>query len=202
MARRGKTGLSAEDQALWEKVAQSVKPLDRPLPAPPAPLPAPQIIPRPSAAAPVRERVAAFRIGEKAPQKPHPPQPERDLSARLASAPVRMDHATYRKLMRGKLKPDGRIDLHGMTLAEAHPALIRFIFSAYERGHRLVLVITGKGKDRDSSDPIPIRRGVLRHQVPGWLHAPPLGALVMDIRESHQRHGGGGAYYVYLKRPR
>lgn len=202
MARRGKSGLSAEDQALWEKVAQSVKPLDRPLPAPQAPVLTPQPILRTPQPVPARERIAGFRIGEKAGHKPHPPQPERDLSARLAHAPVRMDHATYRKLMRGKLKPEGRIDLHGMTLADAHPALIRFIYSAHERGHRLVLVITGKGKDNDSGDPIPIRRGVLRHQVPGWLHAPPLGALVMDIRESHQRHGGGGAYYVYLRRPR
>ncbi|MFW5655927.1 MAG: Smr/MutS family protein, partial [Roseicyclus sp.] len=49
---------------------------------------------------------------------------------------------------------------------------------------------------------IPIRRGVLKQQVPGWLTAPPLGALVLEVREAHQRHGGGGAYYVYLKRRR
>jgi DNA-nicking Smr family endonuclease len=144
--------------------------------------------------------LSAFRIGEKAAAKPHPPQPQRDLSARLAHAPVRMDHGTYQKLLRGKLKPEARIDLHGMTLAEAHPELIRFVLSAHEAGKRLVLVITGKGRDRDTPDPIPVRRGVLRHQVPAWLHAPPLGALVLDIREAHQRHGGGGAFYVYLKR--
>ena len=202
MSRRGKRGLSAEDRALWDKVAQSVKPLDRPMPGPRPTPPEPQpalYLPTPPLA---RDRLPAFRLGEKAGHKPHPPQPEHDLSARIAHAPVRMDHGAYRKLMRGKMKPDARIDLHGMTVAQAHPALIRFIFSAHENGHRLVLVITGKGKDNDSDDPIPIRRGVLRHQVPGWLHAPPLGALVMDIREAHQRHGGGGAYYVYLRRPR
>lgn len=202
MTRRGKTGLSAEDRALWEKVTKSINPLDRPLPGPRAPVPeGPVVRPTPLAQMP-RDRLPAFRVGEKAGHKPHPPQPERDLATRLAHAPVRMDHGAYRKLMRGKLKPDARIDLHGMTTAQAHPALIQFMFTAYEKGHRLVLVITGKGKDRDSGDPIPVRRGILRHQVPGWLHAPPLGALVLDIREAHQRHGGGGAYYVYLKRPR
>ena len=202
MARRGKSGLSAEDRALWDKVAQTVNPLDRPMPGPrpTPPDPPPAALP-PIQTAP-RDRLPAFRLGEKASHKPHPPQPERDLSARLAHAPVRMDHGAYRKLLRGKLKPDARIDLHGMTVAQAHPALIRFVFSAHENGHRLILVITGKGKDHASDDPIPIRRGALRHQVPGWLHAPPLGALVLDIREAHQRHGGGGAYYVYLKRPR
>jgi hypothetical protein len=69
---------------------------------------------------------------------------------------------------------------------------------------RLLLVITGKGRggDREDYGPIPIRRGVLKQQVPGWLTAPPLGPLVLEIREAHQRHGGGGAYYVYLRRPR
>ena len=198
MARRGKRGLSAEERHLWEKVAKSATPLDPParnlsLPEIEGPKPAPAI---------PRERISAFRIGEKAHHKPHPPQPGTDLSTRLAQAPVRMDHGAYRKLVRGKLKPDARIDLHGMTIAQAHPALIRFVFSAYDRGDRLVLVITGKGKERDSDTPIPIKVGILRHQVPAWLHTPPLGALVLDIREAHQRHGGGGAYYVYLKRPR
>lgn len=198
MARQGKRGLSAEERQLWEKVAKSTTPLDPParnlsLPEIEGPKPAPTV---------PRERISAFRIGEKACHKPHPPQPSTDLSSRLAQAPVRMDHGAYRKLVRGKLKPDARIDLHGMTIAQAHPALIRFVFSAYDRGDRLVLVITGKGKERDSDTPIPIKVGILRHQVPSWLHAPPLGALVLDIREAHQRHGGGGAYYVYLKRPR
>ena len=198
MARRGKRGLSAEEHHLWEKVAKSATPLDPParnlsLPEIEGPKPAPAI---------PRERISAFRIGEKARHKPYPPQPSTDLSSRLAQAPVRMHHGAYRKLVRGKLKPDARIDLHGMTIAQAHPALIRFVFSAYDRGDRLVLVITGKGKERDSDTPIPIKVGILRHQVPAWLHTPPLGALVLDIREAHQRHGGGGAYYVYLKRPR
>ncbi|WP_342665319.1 Smr/MutS family protein [Roseicyclus elongatus] len=129
--------------------------------------------------------------------------PGDEVSHRVAHAPVRMDHGTYRKMQRGKLKPAARIDLHGMTLAQAHPALVHFIIDSFDAGHRLVLVITGKGRghpDDPNDGPIPIRRGVLRQQVPGWLHAPPLGAIVLDVREAHQRHGGGGAYYVYLKR--
>jgi DNA-nicking Smr family endonuclease len=201
MARRGKRGLSADDKALWDKVAQSTTPLDPPARERPImPDPPPQTrIPDPVQP---RDRLPAFRIGESASHKPHPPQPDRDLSARLAHAPIRMDHSAFRKMQRGKLKPEGRIDLHGMTLAQAHPALTHFILNAHDAGKRLVLVITGKGKDRDTPDPIPIRHGVLRHQVPNWLHAPPMGAVVLDIREAHQRHGGGGAYYVYLRKPR
>jgi DNA-nicking Smr family endonuclease len=106
-------------------------------------------------------------------------------------------------MIRGKLKPEARIDLHGMTLADAHPALIRFVTDAWDRGLRLVLVITGKGsRAPEDEGPIPARRGVLRQQVPGWLAAPPLATFVLEVREAHQRHGGGGAFYVYLRRRR
>lgn len=201
MGRRGKRGLSADDRALWDRVAQSATPLAGPVRSQPvqAESPAQTRIPDPL---PPRERLAAFRIGEKASPKPPPHRPDHDLSHRLAHAPVRMDHAAFRKMTRGKLKPEARIDLHGMTLSQAHPVLIRFILDAHDDDKRLVLVITGKGKDRDTPDPIPIRRGVLRHQVPMWLHSPPLGGVVLDIREAHQKHGGGGAYYVYLRKRR
>jgi DNA-nicking Smr family endonuclease len=73
---------------------------------------------------------------------------------------------------------------------------------AHGQGRRLVLVVTGKGKHRDDGGPIPVRQGVLRHNVPHWLRMAPLGPLVLQITEAHLRHGGGGAYYVYLKRQR
>lgn len=113
-----------------------------------------------------------------------------------------MDRKTHTKMKRGKLVPEARIDLHGMTMDRAHPSLTGFIMRAASEGKRLVLVITGKGKDRDEDGPIPIRRGVLRHQVPHWLSVPPLSQLVLQITAAHDRHGGGGAYYVYLKRLR
>ena len=65
-----------------------------------------------------------------------------------------------------------------------------------------MLVVTGKGKDRDTGGPIPVRHGVLRHNVPQWLRMPPLASLVLQITEAHLKHGGGGAYYVYLRRQR
>jgi DNA-nicking Smr family endonuclease len=113
-----------------------------------------------------------------------------------------MDARKHAKMTRGKLDPEARIDLHGMTLAEAHPELIRFILNAQTAGLRLVLVITGKGKPGPDHGPIPQRTGVLRHQVPLWLRMAPMGPAVLQINEAHLKHGGGGAYYVYLRRGR
>ncbi|QBY02070.1 DNA mismatch repair protein MutS [Rhodophyticola sp. CCM32] len=196
--RKGK-GLSADDRSVWSRVAQTVKPL-RPPKTKPVPDGDAEAEP-PKKQAP-RAAVKDFQIGERVNGHSPSPQLSPALTERLTQAPIRMDHGTHRQMIRGKLKPEARIDLHGLTLAEAHPRLVQFIQTAFANRKRLVLIITGKGKDREEPGPIPIRRGVLRHQVPAWLAAPPLGALVLDIRPAHLRHGGEGAYYVYLKRAR
>ena len=144
-------------------------------------------------------RVPLFQLGEKARSKPQLDLTPTPAQA-LAAAPLQMDAKTHGKMTRGKLSPEARIDLHGLTLSEAHPDLIRFILNAQSDGLRLVLVITGKGKHKQDIGPIPQRMGVLRHQVPQWLRMPPLGQAVLQVSEAHLKHGGSGAYYVYLRR--
>ncbi|WP_137109866.1 Smr/MutS family protein [Rhodobacter sp. SY28-1] len=193
MARR--RHLSPEEADLWRSVARTARPLhNQPLHLPDPP-PAPALPPLAHA----KPRLSPFTLGEK-----HRAPEKRDLAPTLpdllGQAPLRMDANTHAKMTRGKLQPEARIDLHGMTLAEAHPELIRFILNAQSQGLRLVLVITGKGKRREDTGPIPQRMGALRHQVPHWLHLPPLGPAVLQVSEAHLKHGGGGAYYVYLRR--
>lgn len=188
--------LSPEERALWDMVAGRMKPLDRPRPKEPAATPPPKK-PKPKE----QSLFDAFQVGEKAGHaRPH--DILHPIGDRLMKAPVQMDHKSYGKMTRGKLKPEGRLDLHGMTLAEAHPELIAFILGAQAVGKRLVLVITGKGKDRDEGYAIPVRNGVLRHQVPQWLALPPLRQAILQVTPAHIRHGGQGAYYVYLRKGR
>lgn len=192
--RRRRT-LRPDEEALWQSVAQSARPLhDNPRPLPPA-VPPPDKPPLAQA----QPRLTSFLLGEKrrsADRLALVPTP----TEALKSAPLQMDAKTHGKMTRGKLAPEARIDLHGMTLPEAHPELIRFVLDAQAQGLRLVLVITGKGKRRDDHGPIPQRMGALRHQVPQWLRLPPIGAHVLQVTEAHVKHGGGGAYYVYLRR--
>ncbi|MDO8882604.1 MAG: Smr/MutS family protein [Pseudotabrizicola sp.] len=142
-----------------------------------------------------------FRLGERA-KSAMSQHVAPSLPASLTGAALQMDAKAFGRMTRGKLVPEARIDLHGLTLAEAHPDLTRFILNAHGQGLRLVLVITGKGKAKPDHGPIPSRIGVLRHHVPQWLRLPPLGPLVLQVTESHVRHGGTGAYYVYLRRGR
>jgi len=207
MPRRRKTpGHTPEDRALWAQVTETVTPLRRSGVCTAALMSgdvgaartAPETSPPPDPVA----RPPAFRIGSRAPAPPPVVDRAPDPSRALEAAAPRVDGRTHARLRRGKLRPEARIDLHGMTLAQAHSALTRFVTAAHADGKRLVLVITGKGKDRDDGGIMPVRRGVLRHQVPHWLQTPPLRSIVLQITPAHYRHGGDGAYYVYLRRVR
>ncbi|MBW0158130.1 Smr/MutS family protein [Sedimentimonas flavescens] len=199
MSRRRK--LSPEERELWSRVAATAKAFHprRPFSAETEPVLDAKPTPPPKKP---RPDVKDFRIGQSAPDFAFRHDLAPSISEHLARQPVVMDRKAHRAMTRGKLEPEAKIDLHGMTLAEAHPELIRFVLNAQDRGCRLVLVITGKGKRGLDEGPIPQRQGVLRHQVPQWLRLPPLGAAVMQVSEAHLKHGGSGAYYVYLRRNR
>ena len=189
-----------EELELWGKVARSANRLDTQ-----GKFSRKDDTPKPRRAPPAQTGPSAlpdFQIGQKGSGAPQTWSPPDTTTSRLDRDPVQMDSKAFTRMKRGKLKPDARLDLHGMTLDRAHPALTRFIFASQARGHRLVLVITGKGQREDPYDPAPRRRGVLKTQVPQWLRMPPLATAVLQISEAHIRHGGGGAYYVYLRRLR
>lgn len=198
--------LRPEEEELWQAVTRSARPLHPKAkgflhgidsvshPHPPTP---PDLKPRDTEIP--KSWLEPFRLGQKArPSSSHDIAPS--LGESLRAAPLQMDAKLHGRMVRGKVMPEARIDLHGMTLAEAHPELIRFLLNAQSVGLRLVLVITGKGKRGDDSGPIPQRMGALRHQVPQWLRMPPLSHAVLQVSQAHLKHGGAGAYYVYLRR--
>ncbi|MEZ5714545.1 MAG: Smr/MutS family protein [Paracoccaceae bacterium] len=192
--------LSPDEVELWRKVAHSAERLHPERKAHEAPHPKP-VLPKPKPQKRAPADLHGFEMGAaraKAPGHDLSPTPAEHLSR----VPLKMDRKTHARMKRGKLVPEGKLDLHGMTMEQAHPRLVGFILRAQADGKRLILVITGKGKHRDEGGPIPVRHGVLRHQVPHWLSLPPLAQAVLQVAEAHQSHGGGGAYYVYLRRTR
>ena len=195
-----KRSLRPDEMALWQEVARGTVPLGPK--RKPMSMTSEKTAQTDEAAADETAYLAAFRLGEASPGKYAQHDVLPGITEQIASAPVAMDRKSFHRLKRGKLTPEAKLDLHGMTLDQAHGALNGFVMRAHGAGKRLVLIVTGKGKDRDSGGPIPVRHGVLRHNVPHWLRLPPLGPLVLQVTEAHIRHGGGGAYYVYLRRRR
>ncbi|GAA6200688.1 Smr/MutS family protein [Aquicoccus sp. SU-CL01552] len=200
MARRK---LSKDELELWHRVANQAERLHpaRPEAVPPQPMAKSNPGKRPESAE-MPPEIPPFRLGQGARSTAARHDLKPSMVEHLSTAPVRMDRKAFTRMKRGKLKPEARLDLHGMRLDRAHPALIQFILSSQGTGRRLVLVITGKGKRSADPGPIPTPRGVLRHQVPHWLSMPPLAQAVLQITPAHLSHGGEGAYYVYLRKPR
>ena len=105
-----------------------------------------------------------------------------------------VDTRTSERLRRGQLRPEARLDLHGMYQDAAQGALVGFITESAARGHRCVLVITGRGSREGS--------GVLRERLPQWLNQPPCRAHVLAFTPARPQHGRDGAFYVLLRRKR
>jgi DNA-nicking Smr family endonuclease len=147
----------------------------------------------PEKIAPVERAAIAPRP---APRKSTAPLPE--LKPETRAHP---DSATAEKMRRGQMAVEATLDLHGMTLARAEPALAAFLASAQAQGLRLVLVVTGKGTkvDRDTGR---IAEGAIRREFPHWLNAEKNRGRIVAFRPAHIRHGGGGAFYVLLRKPR
>lgn len=194
--------LSKEDEALWEHAASSLKPLkvrkDRHLPDMPD---LESVPPFKTSAGAKGGKGHAPAASTKAPPKPATP-------ARPAAPPPELgtfDRKAARRLRQGQIEIEARIDLHGMRQHEAHVALRRFLVTAFQRGQRWVLVITGKGgprspRDEDEGFMTP-ERGVLKRNVPMWLAEPELRAIVVSYKTAAISHGGEGALYIQLRNP-
>ncbi len=172
--------LTEDERTLWHAVAKTTVPLQRGRRA--------NRTAEPDAEADVPQRAAtAVPSASSSQQASKPAKPP-------ALAPIsRRDKA---KLSRGRQEIHARIDLHGMTQARAHRALLTFLQHAHADGATFVLVITGKGRSNGGER----EQGILRRQVPLWLALPEFRSLVVGYEQAHIGHGGEGALYVRVRR--
>jgi DNA-nicking Smr family endonuclease len=175
--------LSPDEQALWDKVVASVRPLHQRAASPPAPA---EATPEPAKPAPAPPRPRA--------------SPRRTLPAPPPPAPgTTLDGSWDRRLSRGLVQPDATVDLHGHNLATAYELLDDRLDRAIAEGARLLLLITGKPPTDKRR---PVGRGAIRAAVGDWLHASRHASAIAAVRGAHPRHGGAGALYIVLRRKR
>jgi len=105
---------------------------------------------------------------------------------------AKLDKHIDRKVRRGDLPIDARLDLHGNTQQQAREKLERFIEREYASGSRLVLVITGKGRKEGE--------GILRSSLPRWIKEEYFANKIAGYEQARQKDGGQGAFYLYLRR--
>jgi DNA-nicking Smr family endonuclease len=175
--------LSSEDRILWGKVARSTRALPGKLDA-------------------LTEFEEAFAEKPEAQKSPEPKkakaaQPSEGIALTIGRDKETRHHPlerpVKRKIAKGRLALEARIDLHGMIQSEAHGFLLGFLIRAHERGLRHVLVITGKGTSFGSD-------GALKRAVPLWFSLPEFRPLISSYEPAARNHGGDGALYVRLAR--
>jgi DNA-nicking Smr family endonuclease len=186
--------LSAEEAALWRKVAAGVRRLENGAPT--------DVGSEVAEGAPVLGRST----------RPSPPagaggefrgKPARAVSTK-SGGPFAdtLDGGWDRKLTTGNIAPEVTIDLHGCTLDRAHDRLDHGLRRAIADSVRIVLLVTGKAPRSGASRiDLPLR-GIIRASVQDWLQAAPYADRIAAVRPAHPRHGGAGALYVILRRIR
>ncbi len=178
------------DFGLWTDLAKTVQPLRRS-----------RLVPN----RPQEKKAGVFKAMPSMP--PHPATKARRSQA--SPPPITgLDRRTSQKLTRGNVALEDRIDLHGLGVEVARVRLLQFMRDASQRGLRTILVITGKGDSPYARHTLhgashfdaPERQGRLRRFFSEWLHEPEFRALVSGYQPAHPKHGGGGAFYVRLRR--
>lgn len=181
MTKKGKKSeeMSEEDLLLWQKVLKTVKPYAR----------AGKAAPKPKKDKAGKEKTVPARAPVLPSYTPAPPKAQAQKPA------AGFDRATSTRLKDGKLEIEGKIDLHGMTQEKAHGALMAFIRRALKDEKRTLLVITGKGDAQKNT-------GVLRRLLPLWLEESEFSRDVLALVQAKPRDGGGGAFYLRLRKKR
>ena len=190
--------ISTEDLEIWEKITSQLKRNK------PDILINKQIrtvkIKKSVSTLPTVPKLMPFVIGEKSEHKPKYSFPNFQTEKKKISP--NMDKKNFQKLIKGKMEIEGTLDLHGLTADQAKIKLITFISQSHLLGKRLIIVITGKGKHKGFDEFQRPINGVLRKSMPDWVNNSAISQKVLQVTPAQPKHGGDGAFYVYLRRQR
>ena len=168
-----------DDKKLWEHTVKGAKKLRKPSQPPPA-----SSLSKTSGSLRVQDVTSPSRTAKNKSASPaSPPMPP---------DPPQLNRRNEMRLRQGKIKIEATIDLHGLSRERAFSSLKSFVLNAYSSEKRCVLVITGKGKISSPS--------VIKQSLPDWLAAPEIAPLILRVLPAQPKDGGGGAFYVYLKK--
>ena len=95
------------------------------------------------------------------------------------------------------------IDLHGYTLEEANNIIEVFINKSYKDKINKLIVVTGKGIHSENKNNPYVSKdlSILKYSVPEFiLNDKSLMNIINEIKDAKIEDGGGGAFYIYLKK--
>ena len=115
----------------------------------------------------------------------------KELHELKLSQGVALSKKNIRDFSRGNVFIEDKLDLHGFNLVEAKNLLEDFINQSVENGKRLILVITGKGKEGE---------GIIKSNIISWLNTKDFRNKILAVNYASKKHGGSGAIYILLRK--
>ena len=101
-------------------------------------------------------------------------------------------------------KIDKKIDFHGKGLVEAEEIFLSTVLECYNVGQRCLLFVTGKGlfKTKNLKDEYEpkLYHGVIRAAFFEWVNSKKFSKYILSFEQASIKHGGDGAFYVYLRK--
>ena len=94
-------------------------------------------------------------------------------------------------------------DFHGFSLDEANATINKLIQESYKNGVRKLVIVTGKGIHSDNEkNPYSSKDlGILKYSIPEYIkNNSELMKLINEIKDANIEDGGGGAFYIFLKK--
>ena len=95
------------------------------------------------------------------------------------------------------------IDLHGYTLEDANKSIESFIIKSYQNKINKLIVVTGKGiHSQNEKDPYVSKDlSILKYSVPEFIsNNKNLMKIIYEMKDAKIEDGGGGAFYIFLKK--
>ena len=108
-----------------------------------------------------------------------------------------------KKLKKGRIQIDKKIDFHGLSVFDAETLFIKTIKSCYNKNQRCVLFVTGKGmlnKNNDMGESSKLYYGKIRNSFDSWTRKEELQKYILSVEQANMEQGADGAFYIYLRK--
>ena len=189
MSDKTTQALSTEDEALWLRAVEGIKPIDTERHEVKLSRPPSTRVAHVNHAGRQQADDIGYRGGYRGGK-----EDERGALSLHERAASGLSRHEQRDLRNGQVAIDRRLDLHKLTCEQARVRVHASVRQGYQTGARLLHVITGKGQGENS--------GVLKRSLLGWLNEKDIRHMVVLVTHAARQHGGDGAFYVRLKRNR
>ena len=108
-----------------------------------------------------------------------------------------------KKLRKGKILINKKIDFHGYSLEEAKELFLSTIINCFIKNYRCILFITGKGLNKKTTNTFQDNKlyyGKIRNEFLNWVSIKEVQSKILNVQQANSKHGGDGAFFVYLRK--